>query len=209
MLVRKCVSTNFSIMMYLHVNELRPTQMTIGARYVSAKALLTDRHSNDTNAFMERHAVRVALGPGHSFFVVDHHHWACAWRAMGIDSVPVTVVADFAACDSDAFWERMRQRHWLHPFDDRGVRRAIGEMPMWLSAMMDDPYQSLAAFARRAGAYRKPKRAYESFLWASFFRAHVPIHDTSEAAFALALTQAVRFARAREAASLPGFVGNR
>lgn len=56
-------------MMYLHVNELRPTQMTIGARYVSAKALLTDRHSNDTNAFMERHAVRVALGPGHSFLL--------------------------------------------------------------------------------------------------------------------------------------------
>ncbi|MFP4893246.1 ParB/Srx family N-terminal domain-containing protein [Paraburkholderia sp. EG304] len=143
--------------------------MTIGSRYISAKALLTDRHSNDINAFMERHAARVALGPGRSFFIVDHHHWARAWRSMGIDNVPVRVVADFAALETDESWEHVRQRHWLHPFDDRGLRRAIGEMPMSLSAMMDDPYQSLAAFARRAGAYRKPKRAYESFLRASFF----------------------------------------
>ncbi|SEJ14279.1 ParB/Srx family N-terminal domain-containing protein [Paraburkholderia diazotrophica] len=196
-------------MMYAHPDQLRPTQMTIGSRYVNAKALLTERHRWNVDAFMARHAVHVALGPHNAMYVVDHHHWACAWQRAGFDRLPVHVVADFSGCSEDAFWEQMQDRHWLHPFDEHGVRSSLAELPLVLHEMADDPYHSLSAFARRAGAYRKPNHAYESFVWADFFRARVPIHDSSEAAFALALVHAIRVARTRDAASMPGFIGKR
>ena len=72
------------------------------------------------------------------------------------------------------------------PIDDlRLANRRIANMP-------DDPYQSPAAFVRRAGAYRKPERAYGNFVWSDFLRMHVPMTGIGAGPFSLALLRAIK-----------------
>lgn len=75
--------------------------------------------------------------------------------------------------------------------------------------MIDDPYHSLAAFARRAGAYRKPHGAYGSFVWSDFLRERAPLTGEGPRAFSLALLRSIKAARSRAARKMPGYIGRR
>lgn len=63
------------------MDHLRPTQITIGAYHVAQKIHVTRRLSHaDLPPFLDKHRVHVVLGPEHTLYVVDHHHWVRAWH---------------------------------------------------------------------------------------------------------------------------------
>ncbi|WP_258187811.1 ParB/Srx family N-terminal domain-containing protein [Trinickia symbiotica] len=189
------------------LSSLRPTQMTVGFAYVEVKSIITQRHGGTAlEPFLRDHAIRVVRGP-EGTYIVDHHHWAFAWHRLGIVEAPVRVQKDYRDIDSNDFWALMRKHGWLHLFDERGQRCELEALPNSLDGMQDDPYHSLAALARRAGAYRKPKRAYISFVWANYMRDRVKIDSDTPGAFSLALLEAMRVAREENAADLPGYIG--
>ncbi|MGN5478416.1 ParB-like protein [Cupriavidus basilensis] len=84
----------------------------------------------------------------------------------------------------------MRALGYVHPYDERGKRRGVDALPASVMGMRDDPYRSLAAFARQSGAYRKPPNARGDFRWAGFLRERIEEDMGSIGGFALALTQA-------------------
>ncbi len=189
------------------LSSLRPTQMTVGFAYVEVKSIITRRHGGRAlQPFLRDHAIRVVRGP-EGTFIVDHHHWAFAWHRLGIVEVPVRVQKDYRDVDRDRFWALIRKHRWLHLYDARGRECGLEALPSSLDDMQDDPYHSLAALARRAGAYRKPKRAYISFVWANYMRERVEIDSDSAGAFSLALLEAMRVARETDASGLPGYIG--
>jgi hypothetical protein len=191
----------------LALATMRPTQMTVGMDYVNAKALITARFKGDElEQFMREHAIKIVVGPDGEPFIVDHHHWARAWHNLGHIDAPVTVVAELRNLERARFWQKMERKGWAHPFDEHGIRRGIDELPLCIGDLADDPYHSLAAFARRAGAYRKPKGAYASFVWADFLRQHVRLAGKDAGAFSLALLQSIRVARSKAATSMPGYI---
>lgn len=192
---------------WVELARLRPTQITVGLRYVRAKVLITLRNGSRREEFMREHPVKLALGPADTCYVLDHHHWALAWELAGESSAPATVVADYRHLSAEKFWSVMSDRRFVHPFSETGGRRPVSDLPLKLGEMRDDPYQSLAALARRAGAYRKPGKAESTFVWADFFRERIALDDGSDEAFVLALASAVRWARSRRARKLPGFIG--
>jgi len=73
--------------------------------------------------------------------------------------------------------------------------------------MRDDPYRSLAAYVRDAGAYRKPGTAYGEFCWTGFLRDRIKQDLRSIAGFGLALAESIRLARCAKARKLPGYCG--
>jgi hypothetical protein len=197
-------------MYQVQLSILRPTQMTVGMDYVRAKALITaGKNAADLAHFMEDHAINVVLGPGDEAYVVDHHHWARAWLDLGYESAPAIVVADWRRLKREEFWEKMGEKGWVHPYDESGKRRGIAELPLTIAELTDDPYHRLAAFARRAGAYRKPKGAYGSFVWSDFLRAHVPLAGDGSGPFSLALLRSIKVARSQLAKRMPGYVGKK
>src|SRR4051812_4098193 len=110
---------------------LRPTQITVGLDYVEAKALITARHAGSgLQPFMRDHAIRIVLGPDKESYIVDHHHWARAWHDLGYGDAPVTVVADLRCLGHRKFWAKMKENGWVHPFDRRGRRCKISEIPL-------------------------------------------------------------------------------
>lgn len=91
--------------------------------------------------------------------------------------------------------------------DEHGKHLDIDALPATVMGMRDDPYRSLAAFTRNAGAYAKPGNAYGDFSWAGFFRSHVEEDMHSIAGFARAMTLAIPLARSSKARKLPGWTG--
>ncbi len=160
------------------VLDLRPTQMTLGMGEVARKR--KSWKSQDAKAlaeFLAHHMVPVVVGPGGRRYLIDHHHLARALHDEGVDSVFVTIVADFGKLDADAFWNIMDFHGWTHPFDGKGRRRAYADLPKTVAAMEDDPYRSLAGELRYVGGFAKDATPFSEFVWADFLRRRIKPKD--------------------------------
>lgn len=190
------------------VDQLRPTQITVGAYHVAQKMHVTRRVPRERlAAFLDRHLIHIVLGPEHVPFVVDHHHWVRAWHEMGIATVPALVRADLSHLSWRAFWLHMVKHHLVHPYDEHGRRQPLKALPDDIHGMRDDPYRSLEAFVQLAGGYRKVKTAYPDFRWADFFRREIDGPLDSPHTFAVALARGYRLALSPKARRLPGYIG--
>jgi hypothetical protein len=189
------------------INDLRPTQITVGMVEVRAKRKRWRRESDKKGAeFLGKHMIPVVLGPNKEHYVIDHHHLARALHEEGCKHVLCTVVHNFSKLDIKTFWFNLDNRGLMHPFDDEGKRRGYRDIPDKISKLIDDPYRSLAGELRRAGGFAKDTTPFSEFLWADFFRERIK-RRTIENDFAHAVEKALQLAESEEANYLPGWCG--
>jgi hypothetical protein len=191
------------------LEALRPTQMTLGLREVTAKRNFWRAQTESARAsFLACHIIPVVLGPGGRHYLLDRHHLARALYEEGVAEVPTTLAADLSGLEVEAFWASLAARAWLHPCDAHGRRWHHTHLPEHIRDLADDPYRSLAGALRRAGGYAKTGTPFSEFLWADFLRRFIPppmLAATPEAA----LAEALRLAAMPEAAHLPGWRSQR
>jgi hypothetical protein len=189
------------------IADLRPTQITVGMREVMAKRQRW-RETGTTKGrkFLGRHMIPVILGPKRRHYVIDHHHLALALHEEGVSELAVTVVANLSGLESDEFWTMMDNRQWMHPFDAKGHRRHYDDIPKSVTAMVDDPYRSLAGELRRAGGFAKDTTPFSEFVWAAFLRRRVK-QKMVEQDFDRAMEMALKLAKSGDADYLPGWCG--
>ena len=189
------------------IDELRPTQMTVGLREVKAKReTWKQAGASKQETFLGRHMVPVIQGPRDRFYVIDHHHLCRALLEDGQTDVEITVVANLSRLEKDAFWVFMDNRGWLHPYDAEGKRRDWADLPKRVADMADDPYRSLAGALRRAGGFAKDTTPFAEFLWADFFRRRIK-PGRLKSHFPKALDEALVLAKSGDADFLPGWCG--
>jgi hypothetical protein len=196
------------ILVPVTIAELRPTQITVGLREVMEKRKKWRETGNKKGGkFLGEHMIPVILGPKKRHYVIDHHHLARALHDEGVKEVAVTVVADLSRLDGgDAFWTVMDNRSWMHPFDEHGARRHYKDIPKSVTAMVDDPFRSLAGELRRAGGYAKDTTPFSEFLWADFLRRRMK-RKAVERDFDRAIERALQLAKSIDADYLPGWCG--
>ncbi len=189
------------------IDELKPTQMTVGFREVAEKRReWRDRSAEHAGEYLGRHMVPTVLGPKGRHYLVDHHHLALALAEEKQKEVLATVVADLSGLSKAAFWIYLDNRSWCHPYDAEGRRRDFDAIPGTVTGLKDDPYRSLAGELRRAGGFAKDTTLFSEFLWADFLRARVR-RKQIETRFTAALERALKLSRADEASYLPGWCG--
>jgi hypothetical protein len=201
------VSVREPILHPVPIDDLRPTQITVGMREVKAKRKAwRAKASAGGGEFLGRHMIPVILGPKNRPYIIDHHHLALALREEGVKDVLVTVVANLSRLETDAFWFVLDNHNWMHPFDDEGRRRSYEEIPKSVKKMIDDPFRSLASELRLVGGFAKDTTPYSEFLWADFLRRRIK-RKIVEADFRRALEQARKLAKSEDATYLPGWCG--
>jgi hypothetical protein len=201
------VSVREPILHPVAIDELRPTQITVGMREVDAKRKAWRAAKAPKAAeFLGRHMIPVILGPKQRPYIIDHHHLARALLEEGVEHVLVTVVANLRRLERDAFWFVLENRNWMHAFDDQGRRRGYQDIPKSVKELVDDPFRSLAGELRLAGGYAKDTTPFSEFLWADFLRRRLKRKQV-EKDFGRALKQALRLAKSAEADYLPGWSG--
>lgn len=189
------------------LEDLRPTQMTVGMREVARKQLeWSKRSASDELGYLSRHLLPAVLGPKKRPWIIDNHHLALALHGAGQREVLVRIVADFSHLPRRQFLTVMDNRNWLHPFDADGHRHPVDALPRRIGKLTDDPYRSLAGALRRAGGYAKDDTPYSEFLWADFLRHRIK-PGLLESDFDAAVERGLRIAREGEAAYLPGWSG--
>lgn len=195
-------STSFKV----EVDVLRPTQLCVGIREVAEKRKELEHESKDQrHNYLQAHAVPVVRAPDGGLYLIDHHHLARALHDAGFMHASASLVADFSALDWPAFWHHLEQKQWVYLADTNGHSRSVAELPKHVAALHDDPYRSLAGFARKAGAFAKDAAPFAEFHWAEFFRASISLGD-GDAGFEHALKQATALAQTPAASKLPGFL---
>jgi hypothetical protein len=191
----------------VEIDDLRPTQMTVGLYEVERKrAEWRERRAEDGGEFLGAHMIPAVIGPGGTYWLIDHHHLARALHEEGVERVLVTVMAKLDHLPKRRFYGFLDRHNWLHPYDADGRRREWKDIPNHIGRLDDDPYRSLAGEVRRAGGFAKMPTPYTEFLWSDFFRDRIGRKLVRDR-FAKALTRALTLARSHEAAYLPGFAG--
>ncbi len=189
------------------LDELRPTQITVGQREVQEKRRQWRERSDKKGAgFLGSHMIPVVLGPKQRRYVIDHHHLCRALIEEGVKDILVNVLADLRNLPKTAFWVYMDNRGWCHPYDAQGRRRTFDAIPKSVSAMVDDPYRSLAGELRRAGGFAKDTTPFSEFIWADFLRRRIR-RPAIERDFDAALKKALVLAKRETADYLPGWCG--
>ena len=189
------------------IDDLRPTQITVGLREVNEKRRRwRELAAKAGGEFLGKHMIPVVLGPKGRNYVVDHHHLARALHEEGVKQVAVTHIANLSKLDQEAFWKVMDNRSWMHPFDSRGERRSYKDIPKSMADLVDDPFRSLAGELRRAGGFAKDTTPFSEFLWADFLRRRMK-RKSVERDFPLAIKKAKKLAKSKDAGYLPGWSG--
>jgi hypothetical protein len=189
------------------IADLRPTQITIGMREVTVKRKRwRETGTRKGQKFLGRHMIPVILGPKRRHYVIDHHHLALALHEEGLSELAVTVVANLSRLENDEFWTVLDNRGSMHPFDAKGRRRNYDDIPKTVTAMVDDPYRSLAGELRRVGGFAKDTTPFSEFLWADFLRRRVR-QKMVEQDFDHAMELAMKLAKGTDADFLPGWCG--
>jgi hypothetical protein len=189
------------------IEDLRPTQLTVGMREVDEKRARWRAQGEDKKAdFLGSHFIPVVLGRGKKPYLIDHHHLARALYDEGVRHVAVTVVADLSSLEPDAFWFFLENRAWTFLYDAEGERQPHKKLPKHVEGLTDDPYRSLAGELRRIGGYAKEVTPFSEFLWADFLRRRIK-RKRAEAHFEDALEEALRLAKSQDASYLPGWCG--
>lgn len=191
------------------IQDLRPTQITVGMREVEARRKHWRREESrkKRTAFLATHMIPVILGPRNEHFILDHHHHlALALYREGLEKLYVIVTADLSFLDEDSFWFVLDQKNWMHPFDADGARRSYRQIPASIEKLKDDPFRSLAGELRRAGGFAKDTTPFSEFLWADFLRRRIKRKLVAKD-FTRALEQGLKLAQTRDASYLPGWCG--
>lgn len=189
------------------LRKLRPTQATVGYAEVREKRGLWNSLSKvQRSQFLERHWFPAVRGPNENFYIVDHHHLGLALLEEGAHQGFVVLLKDLSGLDKDEFWTVMDHHQWVHPYDSRGRRCAMTDLPKALVQLQDDPYRSLAGEVRQAGGFPKDTTPFSEFLWADFFRRRIKIAALRRDPVA-GLQCAMTLCHSQEAAHLPGWSG--
>lgn len=87
------------------LNELHPTQLTLGKRKVEEKrADLKKLSDKKRRAHMAAQLYPAVKGPDKKFYVLDHHHEAMAALLEGAKEVGVGIVCDLSHLAQKDFW---------------------------------------------------------------------------------------------------------
>ena len=189
------------------IEDLRPTQITVGMREVNEKRPRQQAQPEDKKEdFLGSHFIPVVLGPGKRSYLIDHHHLVRALYEESVEKVAVTVVANLSSLEPAAFWFYLDNRAWTYLYDAEGERQSPKQLPKQVKDLVDDPYRSLAGELRRAGGFAKEVTPFSEFLWADFLRRRIK-RKQADAHPEVSLEEALRLAKSPDAAYLPGWCG--
>ncbi|MFT3730761.1 MAG: ParB-like protein [Hyphomicrobium sp.] len=190
------------------LDELRPTQVTVGMRAVAAKQEKVERRARShrkLRRYLEDRPIPAVRGPNDDLFIIDHHHLSLALLKSDVEEAFVTVVGDFSHLGRKRFLEKMTRLGLLHTYDSHGRPVPATKLPERLDELRSDPFRDLAWSVREAGGFEKIGKPYAEFRWADFFRTRIS-RSTVRRDFDYAHDRAMWLARSREAARLPGYI---
>src|SRR5437879_5712021 len=125
------------------VLHLRPTQFALGMKEVDYRtAKIKAMKEKELEDYLHERRVPVVRGPRSRIYLVDHHHLIRSCWECGVDEVPIEVKADHEKLGFTEFWEVLREKHWIFPYDQFGQGpHSPANLPENIKGLADDPFR--------------------------------------------------------------------
>ena len=178
---------------FCNLDEMRPTQVTVGVQEVEAKEWeILNIEKGHVKEWLAKHPIPAVLSPDGKMYLIDHHHLGLALCRLSerysyehphakkgdnpYSECCFTIVKDFSNTEltHDEFFKCMESINMLHPYDENCKKVDPSKIPRHIADLKDDPYRSLAGFVRKAGGYQKSNAPFTEFKWADYFRDQIP-----------------------------------
>ena len=193
----------------VEIEDLRPTQMTVGFKEAEAKRKSwTKLKADERRSAMGEELFPAVQGPKKRYFIIDRHHAALALLHEEFERVQVGIAKDLSHLSEKSFWIYLDHYRWMHCYDAAGKRRPLNEIPKRFEDMKDDPYRSLAGEIRDAGGFAKTDTLFVESLWANYLRTCVAA-SLLKSDWKTALRDSMALAASQDSSHLPGWCGKR
>lgn len=190
-----------------NVLNLKPTQQVVGMKSVKLKTkMFEDTSRDERHEYLQENPVPVIKGPNAELYMIDHHHMSRSLYDSDHRKIYVQIVRDWSDLSVSDFWEKMDKAGFAYLLDTEGNRITPAELPTSITDLKDDPFRSLAYFARKQGAYEKSVIPFAEFKWAEYYRGYFSERDL-EKDWSGTLRKALDLSFTLEAAHLPGYKG--
>lgn len=151
----------------VELEKLRPTQIACGWQEVEAKEWeIINIKRDKLEIFLKKNEIPVVAGPNEKMYLVDRHHMGIAllhladrwdWEEKTTDNKNpyshcfVKIIADYSKVNinKNDFYKKLEEDGMLHPFNERGIRVNINDIPISLSDVRNDPYRALAGLQEK------------------------------------------------------------
>ena len=190
-----------------NVLNLKPTQAVVGMKSVKIKTkMFEDTSRDERHEYLQQNPVPVIKGPNAELFMIDHHHMSRSLLDSDHRKIYVQIVRDWSDLSVASFWKKMGTSGFAYLLDTDGNRITPAELPTSIKDLKDDPFRSLAYFARKQGAYEKSMIPFAEFQWAAYYRTQFSERDL-EKDWQGTLDKALELSFTQDAAKLPGYKG--
>ncbi|SFO01001.1 hypothetical protein SAMN05660284_02710 [Formivibrio citricus] len=186
----------------LPIESLRPTQSAVGELQVTGEVAKI-RKQPDLAAWQKKKVIPVVIGPQGNYYLTDRHHTSHGLWKAGERTLVVKIIEHLKK--ADGFWPEMQARHWVYLFDEHGTAIPPSALPLRLADMRDDPYRSLAGFARNRGYFRGTDAYFMEFEWARYFGRAMDWQPVTRSNLEQALEKTRKLACEPAAHGLPGY----
>lgn len=177
---------------FCKLEDMRPTQASVGLQEVEAKEWeILNIPKEDLKNWLEKKPIPAVLSPDSKMYLIDHHHLGLALFRLSerysyehphskkdnpYTHCAFTIVKDFSKTEltHDEFFKCLESINMLHPYNEKGLKISVAELPKHIADLKDDPYRSLAGFVRKSGGFQKSTAPYTEFKWADYFRDKIP-----------------------------------
>lgn len=196
-------------MQLARIDELYPTQICVGFQAAKNKQKrLENKRNQELIEYLESHPIPVVKGYESRYYLIDHHHLLVALDEMKIKKVYIKEVLDLSHLDHDAFWNEMKVRKYIWPFDQHGrelsLMEFVAKLPRTIDELNDDPYRTLAGMLKDNNAYTKDWTPFSEFHWANHLRKLIPLYGGKVTD--MDVKTATVLAKSQACSHLPGWV---
>jgi hypothetical protein len=194
---------------WVKITHLRPTQLTVGFKYVKGKRKKIEKMSKDErHEYLAEHPIPAIRGYDGQLYMIDHHHLARAVQDAGYRHVFVEVKEDWSdrGLSKAEFWALMKKKGYVYLFDENNREQPVSALQVDVSELVDDPYRSLAGAVRDEGGYTKSKVPFTEFDWANYFRGFISKRRIQDH-WKKSIKAGLLLANKPEAQNLPGYHG--
>ena len=164
------------------INQLYPTQFSIGSQEVLCKANLFSQMSKTEleDYLNEKKQIVLVIISQNRYYVIDGHHMIQGLWVGVNDNVEVNleIIENWNDYTFEEFEEAMIAQNFFH-LSDAGIGPISPILLPTFEHLDDDMFRTLSWLVRKAGGYDKGDVMYTEFIWADWLRTQIELPPPS------------------------------
>jgi len=204
------LSTTATKLEFISLSNIHPTQAFVGYDQIPLKIEKIQKKlkKKKLDSYLKEKWSPAIIGPDEKYWILDRHHLSYALLKSDIadkyKGLYIRVLHDWSSYSWNHFYNSMKRENLFYLKNSKFEEISPEVIPTQVNALGNNPYRSLAYFAREKGCFNKVDIPYLEFMWGEFFyRSGLTIKESANNK--KLIKKALSLCSKSSASHLPGF----